>query len=293
MNNKIKGLLIGLAALPLAVGCGSDANEQVVSPNATPAPTDDGSRTPLQVVSSTPVDVNAPFETLLSDDEYIPTADWFVPWEDGFLAIGMRPPVQPLPDKLPPEVAELFPPEVTELFPDGLPATQDEAMDILRNAGLLDVIMDILNEHPEAMDAVRSEPTPDTELVAMWSIDGETWTPTEMVAPAGIGWQSQFAVAADRLSFASAVPSLDADGPDSWTVTVASTTDLVNWDRTQFVVPVPEGVPDEDQMSVLPIGVAADDGPLGDPHHGRPDRSGVRDPLRRAATPAVVRRLGG
>jgi hypothetical protein len=267
--------LLAVAFLIAASGCGEEANDRTLSP-AAPWGAEVPSE-PVTTVTATAVEVNAPFQTLLSESDYIPMAEWLVPWEDGFLAVGAKPTPMPLPDELPPEVAGLFPPEVTELFPDGLPATQEEATEILREAGLLDVVMDILNENPEAMDAVQSEPAPGPELVAMWSSDGDEWTPTEMATPADIGWPSQFAVAGDRLSLAGAVPSGDEGGP--WTVTVASTTDLENWDTAQLTVPVPEGLPDDAQMWVSPMNVAADHEHWvtrimvdnGDPWSGTPD----------------------
>ena len=41
-------------------------------------------------------------------------------------------------------------------------------------------------------------------------------------------------------------------------MTVASTIDLENWDTAQLTVPVPEGLPDDAQMWVSPMNVAAD-----------------------------------
>ena len=282
MNNKIKGLLIGFAALPLAVGCGADANEQLVSPaapdtmdiadepSATPTPTDSGSAESVRVVTSTPVDVSAPFGTSVEEPDYVPV-QWLVPWDDGFLAAGLRYPGQPLPDRLPPEVAELFPPEVTALFPDGLPPTQQEAIDILNEAGLLDVVMDILNEHPDAMDAVRSEPFPDPEFVAAWSSDGATWAPTEIALPDGLGIVSLVTVSGDRLTLAGGVQP--TEGGDPWIMTVASTTDTENptdtenWDTARIRLegtgvtsnPDAAGTTGTAQTWASPIAVAADD----------------------------------
>jgi hypothetical protein len=107
------------------------ATDAADEPDSTWAPAVTDAPEPAQLVTSTPVDVAAPFDAMVEESEYIPV-QWLVPWDGGFLAIGVRFPAQPLPDQLPPEIAELFPPEVNALFPDGLPPTQQEATDILR-----------------------------------------------------------------------------------------------------------------------------------------------------------------
>jgi hypothetical protein len=258
--------LLAVAFLIAASGCGAEPTDQMGSPSATdatdiadepsatwaPAVTDEPART----VTSTAVAVSAPFDAMLEGSEYVPVR-WLVPWDDGFLAVAVRYPPQPLPDQLPPEIAALFPPEVNALFPDGLPPTQQEAMDILREAGLLDVVMDILNQHPEAMDAVQSAPQPDPELLASWSTDGDSWVPVEMAPPGATADVSQLAVAGDRLTIAGTVPP-DEDGGSS-TVTVASTTDLENWNTASFPLTQTEGLSESEQMWVTPIAVAADD----------------------------------
>jgi hypothetical protein len=254
--------LFAVAVLVAAAGCGSERTDQqgasattrsadaADQPEATWAPTVNDAPEPVATVTATAVEVSGPFDALLDEDENAPMIQWLVPWDGGFLAVAVRTPAQPLPDRLPTEVADLFPPEVTALFPDGLPATQQEAVDILEEAGLFDVVLDILNENPEAMDAVQSVATPDPELVAMWSIDGEEWTPTAIATPPGIGWGPQLAVAGDRLTLAG--PGWWSDQADPWIVTVASTTDLENWDTAQITVP-------EGETSVSPVSVAADD----------------------------------
>ncbi len=258
--------LFAVAFLIAASGCGAEPTDQMGSPSATdatdiadepsatwaPAVTDEPART----VTSTAVAVSAPFDAMLEESEYVPVR-WLVPWDDGFLAVAVRYPPQPLPDQLPPEIAALFPPEVNALFPDGLPPTQQEAMDILREAGLFDVVMDILNQHPEAMDAVQSAPQPDPELLASWSTDGDSWIPVEMAPPGAVADISQLAVSGDRLTIAGTIPP-DEDGGSS-IVTVASTTDLENWNTASFPLTQTEGLSEADQMWVTPIAVAADD----------------------------------
>jgi hypothetical protein len=254
-RSRSTACLLAVAFLVAASGCGEESTDLTLPPAATWAPAVPPE--PVATVTATAVEVSAPYDALESGFGYNPMTQWLVPWEDGFLALGVRTEPQPLPDELAPEIAELFPPEVTELFPDGLPATQQEAMDILDEAGLLDVVMDILNENPEAMDALQSEPRPDPALVAMWSIDGDEWTPTEVSTPTDVGWVSQFTVAGDRLTVAGAVQPVGEAEP--WIVTVASTTDLENWDTARFTVAEPEGLPEEGQMWVFPVAVAADD----------------------------------
>lgn len=112
------------------------------------------------MVQSAGVLVSAPFDATADDADFVPV-QWLVPWGDGFLAVGVSYPPQPLPGQLPPEIADLFPPEVTELFPDGLPTTQQEAVEILQEADLYDVVMGVLDEYPEAMDALQSAERPD------------------------------------------------------------------------------------------------------------------------------------
>jgi hypothetical protein len=158
-----------------------DATDATDEPDATWAPTVEAAPEAPSLVTSTAVAVSAPFEAMVEASQYSPVR-WLVPWDDGFLALGIEYPAQPLPEQLPPEVAELFPPEVVALFPDGLPPTQQEAMDILNEAGLFDMVMDVLDENPEAMDAVQSAPRPAPELMASWSTDGDLWIPTEIAA---------------------------------------------------------------------------------------------------------------
>jgi hypothetical protein len=269
--------LFAAAILIAASGCGSDDTGQQLSPaptevteatespdatdaadepDSTWAPAVTDAPEPAQLVTSTPVEVAAPFAAVLEDSEYVPV-QWLVPWDGGFLAIGVRYPPQPLPDQLPPEIAELFPPEVNALFPDGLPPTQQEATDILREAGLLDVVMDILNDNPEAMDAVQSAPRPDPALLAAWSIDGDSWMPTELSQPADTGAVSNIAVSGDRLTMTGAVQPADAGDP--WIMTVASTTDLATWEAASFALPDTGGSAEQAQMWATPIAAATDD----------------------------------
>jgi len=150
--------LLAAALLISASACGADSPDQAdssreteSSPAGTSLPASPPATTeapePARVIESAAVTISAPFDEMVDGPEHF-SPRWLVPWDDGFLAVGIRYPPRPLPDELPAEIAELFPPEVVELFPDGLPADQQLAMDILNEAGLLDVVMNILNEHP-------------------------------------------------------------------------------------------------------------------------------------------------
>jgi hypothetical protein len=231
---------------------------EAISPPATttpsPATTDSVESTPA--VHSAVVRVSPPFEATMEDADFVPVR-WLEPWDGGYLAVGVRYPPQALPDRLPPEIADLFPPEVTALFPDGLPPTQREAMDILSEAGLLDVVTDVLGEHPEAMDAVQSAPLPEPELVASWTADGDAWTPTDLGAPGGIGDVSHVTVTDNRLTIAATALPSDEGGRS--VVTIASTTDLGNWATASFEITPPEGAPETALVWATVIALAADD----------------------------------
>jgi hypothetical protein len=248
--------------------CGADPADELVSPpapdatdnsdepSATTAPTSTDTLEPVRTETSTAVAVSAPFDAMLGESAYIPV-QWLVPWDDGFLAAAIGYPAQPLPDQLPPEIAALFPPEVTALFPDGLPPTLEEATDILREAGLFDDVMDILNEHPDAMDAVQSEPRPGPALMASWSVDGDSWIPVEIATPDAMGEITQLTVSGDRLTLAGTIPPGEDAAP--WIATVASTTDLENWNMASFPLTQPEGLSEAQQVWTHPTAVAADD----------------------------------
>jgi hypothetical protein len=233
-----------------------DATDATDEPDATWAPTVEAAPEAPSLVTSTAVAVSAPFEAMVEASQYSPVR-WLVPWDDGFLALGIEYPAQPLPEQLPPEVAELFPPEVVALFPDGLPPTQQEAMDILNEAGLFDVVMDVLDENPEAMDAVQSAPRPAPELMASWSTDGDLWIPTEIAVPIDIGDVSHVGVSGDRLTLAGVVRPPAAGDP--WVVAIASTRDLENWNTASMRVEDSAGPSELDQSWVAPIAAAADD----------------------------------
>jgi hypothetical protein len=69
-------------------------------------------------------------------------------------------------------------------------------------------------------------------LVAAWSSDGDTWIPSAFAPPDGLGVTSLLSVSGDRLTLAGSVQPTEDGEP--WIVTVASTTDLENWNTAQF-----------------------------------------------------------
>jgi hypothetical protein len=167
--------------------------------------------------------------------------EWTVPWGDGFLVGAQEFAAQPLPDELPDEVVALFPPEVVELFDGELPPTIDEAIAMLSDAGLLDVVEEIILENPEAYEAVYSVPSVDEPptLDVRYTTDGVAWEPVEMTLPPGASYPTNVTSVGDRLVLAYStvdpMTGLNADG----VVRVASSVDLVDWDVQEVVTPPP------------------------------------------------------
>jgi hypothetical protein len=168
--------------------------------------------------------------------------EWVVPWRDGFLVGAHASTPQPLPDELPEEIVALFPPEVVELFDGELPPTISEATAMLSEAGLLDVVTDILAANPEASDAIYSVPVVVTgpALDVRFTTDGVTWEPVEMTMPPGADYLPGVTTVGDRLTvaytpFDSTTGRQNAEG----VVRVASTADLSNWDVQEVVTPPP------------------------------------------------------
>ena len=167
-------------------------------------------------------------------------AEWIVPWGDGFLAGSTVFPPQPLPAELPDDVVALFPQEVTDLFGGELPATIDEATQMLSEAGLLDEVADVLSNHPEASEAIYGIPVTEPPTVeARFTTDGSTWEPVELTLPAGTTYLQNVAAVDDRLVVA--FEPTDARGipGTTGTFTVASTTDLSTWTTQEVTVPGP------------------------------------------------------
>ena len=162
-----------------------------------------------------------------------------VPWQDGFIALSPGRTIQQLPEAFPEEITALFPPEVVELFADGLPATIDEATAMLNEAGLLDEVTEVLSNHPEASDAIYSAPVEQQPPTALFSVDGEEWSPIEVTPPDSPLGVEQLSAAGDRL-----ISSSFGGGPFASTLAVSSTTDLVNWTTQPIAPDLPDDLPE-------------------------------------------------
>jgi hypothetical protein len=154
---------------------------------------------------------------------------------------------QLLPAEFPEEIVALFPQAVVDLFAEDQPATISDAMAILSEAGLLDEVSAIISANPEASAAIYAEPYSESPTIeARFTTDGGAWEPIEMTLPPGADFIGGVATAGERVAVVYNEPQTP-DGPGSDTVTVATTTDLVNWTVQQIEPPssldeVPRGV---------------------------------------------------
>jgi len=183
--------------------------------------------------------------------------EWIVPWDDGFLVGSMQFPPQRLPDEIPEDVRALFPQEVIDFFDGDLPDTIAEATEQLREAGLLDVVTEVIQNNPAASDAIFGAPTAAPTLDVRFTVDGVDWEPREMVLPPGVTYLSSVTAVGDRLATVYSVDDpltgLTIDG----TIRVASTTDLATWTTQDIVVPPPGELPDGINWRVSPQGLVA------------------------------------
>ena len=186
--------------------------------------------------------------------------EWSVPWEDGFLVGSTYFPPQPLPDELPEEVRALFPQEVLDLFEGGLPATISEATTMLSDAGLLDVVSEIISNNPEAYDAIYGTPVQVAPtLDVRFTVDGTTWEPREMVLPPDATSFSGAASVGDRLAVVYSVIDPLTGMPVGGRVVVATTTDLSTWTTQEIVLPSPGELPEGVNWSVFAQGLVANE----------------------------------
>ena len=186
--------------------------------------------------------------------------EWSVPWEDGFLVGSTFFPPQPLPDELPEEVRALFPQEVLDLFDGGLPATISEATTMLSDAGLLDVVSEIIGNNPEAYDAIYGTPAEVTPtLDVRFTVDGTSWEPREMVLPPDATSFSGAAAVGDRLAVVYSVIDPLTGMPSGGRVVVATTTDLSTWTTQEIVLPSPGELPEGVNWSVFAQGLVANE----------------------------------
>ncbi len=186
--------------------------------------------------------------------------EWSVPWEDGFLVGSTFFPPQPLPEELPDDVLALFPQEVIDVFDGELPATISEATAMLSEAGLLDVVSEIIADNPEANDAIYGTPADVTPtLDVRFTIDGTSWEPRAIVLPPGATSLSGAAAVGDRLavvySIVDPLTGMAADGR----VVVATTTDLSTWTTQEIVLPAPGDLPEGVNWSVFAQGLVANE----------------------------------
>ena len=166
-----------------------------------------------------------------------------LPWADGFLRVQTTWPQPVFPSEIPEEITALFSDEVVELIQAEQPATVSEATRLLSEAGLMDEVTDVFNEHPEVNDVFFggdvTEPTRTTDF----STDGVEWAPVELnLPPAGDAGQelqsngTQLAVT--QVNFGAAPEAAPLGGPPTIaSITVFLTSDLVNW--TEVAVPTP------------------------------------------------------
>jgi hypothetical protein len=186
--------------------------------------------------------------------------EWTAAWKDGFLVGSLAFAPQPLPTELPEEVSALFPQEVRDLFGGELPPTIAEATEMLREAGLLETVTEIIQANPEAYEAIYSVRTDEPPtLDVRYTTDGLTWEPIEMTLPPDVGYISGATTVGERLVvwYGSQGPLGD---PGDGKVRVATTVDLVNWNVQEIVttppsVELPAGV----TWSAQPNGLVANE----------------------------------
>ncbi len=266
---------VAVAATTVVLTFGGDEPDTLVTTDDTMPPdtvTDESVDSPeptlaLPVASAQPVeliDVTARPGAVAGANGAPEYGEWMVPWEDGFLVGSTSFPPQPLPDELPEDVLALFPQEVIDFFDGELPDTIAEATAQLSEAGLLEVVSEIIGDEPRRVrrHLRGTRPMPPT-LDVRFTVDGATWEPREMVSPTGATYLSNVTAVGGRLvavfSNQDPLTGRNVDG----TVTVATTTDLTNWTTQQVVLPSPGELPEGINWSVYAQGLAANDDRLG------------------------------
>ncbi len=217
----------------------------------------------VETILANPTSVSIGAESEAGESE----VEWVVPWQEGFLASRFNFTPQPLPSELPEEVTALFSQEVLDLFADGLPATIQEATEMLSEAGLLEEVTTVLADNPEANDAVFSVGNaqgPDNDVV--FSADGVDWAPIDFTTPEGTFGLYGVQSTGTRLALATQTYNPPPEGAEFGRfdevgdIIVATTTDLVNWDITTVdVAKRPAGLPDVFFYSVSPGELAIND----------------------------------
>lgn len=222
---------VDTTSAPSDAGAGDDAPAATSPPATSPAAT-------APSASSGPIRVTGSFSQSVFDDAGSSIdaggAELFA-WNDGFLAVRRSPAPQTLPDELPEELAAAFPQEVLDLFPDGLPATIEEATVVLQEAGLFDVVSDIVLSNDEVRDAIYSE-VPELITSVRFSVDGVDWNDVDADLPSGdFGYPVRQLVVGDRFVVVTE-PAPDF-GESVAYYDIHVSTDLVQWDVQRVVLP--------------------------------------------------------
>ena len=184
-------------------------------------------------------------------------------WQGGFLALHDEYRPQPLPSELPDSVVEQFPQEVVDLFVDGLPPTIDEAIAMLQEAGLYDVVTEVVTGDPEVLDAIYSQPT-EQITTARFSPDGVEWNDIDFEYPAdGDQWADRSSTG-DRFVVVSAVDDGpgpgDPAGSSATAAQVWSSTNLIDWEvQTVPLEPRPVDLADFILYETGPGSIAVND----------------------------------
>ena len=181
-----------------------------------------------------------------------------VNWNGGYLALAVIDHSGELPEALPEELAELFPPEVDAVFPDGLPATIDEATEMLEQAGQYQTVSDIVSEHPDIYDALFSRADTPDEAVLAWSADGTAWELRDVPPMAGVTG-AHFTATDGQLVLwgnpAETIPVLNATG-----TVISYTGDLDDWTAVVVTPQLPAEPPDGVVAKVVAAAVTAEPG---------------------------------
>lgn len=211
-----------------------------------PAPDNDTAPVsePVEAVPAPTVDASsvgtATAETIAADDSYVQGSyQQMLPWQNGFLAVGQIQADQALPAELSDEINAAFPAEVVEFFEEagGLPPTIAEATTMLQEAGLFDLVSDVVLNNPEVSDAIYAVPLDEPEQFARLSTDGVEWTDIELDIPADAFGNRRIFSTGDRLAVVSLEYAADDSanagpmpgGPQATAIVVSSTTDLQTW----------------------------------------------------------------
>ena len=188
--------------------------------------------------------------------------NWVVPWKDGFLASRTLIVPQALPAELPEEIAALFPQEVIDFFNGELPPTIAEATEMLSEAGLLDEVTAVLSEHPEASEAIYSQPTVTPSVSVEFSSNGITWEPIDFAMPPGSPFMRTVQSNGDRLvALVESFPDEPIEQEFFFpTTTVMVTDDLQTWQPIALPVEAPPpGLPDYVRYGTFPEALVVSD----------------------------------